>query len=104
MPATLLFVALAALTAADSSTSAASSEPEPATDPPSSPPPPAEQPTLRPAVALRAARPWSFTATVGPVALGTALAFKIDDAFSAPLLALTLVTTLAVHAAGNLMK
>ena len=61
-------------------------------------------PKLRPAVALRAMRPWSFTATVGPVALGTALAFEIDDAFNAPLFGLTLITTLAVHAAGNLMN
>lgn len=61
-------------------------------------------PPLKPLLALRAARPWSFTATIGPVALGTALAFKIEDAFSAPLLMLTLATTLGVHAAGNLMN
>jgi 1,4-dihydroxy-2-naphthoate octaprenyltransferase len=63
-----------------------------------------KQPVLRPALALRAARPWSFTATAGPVALGTALAFKIDDAFSVPILLLTLLTTLGVHSAGNLMN
>ena len=55
-------------------------------------------------LALRAARPWSFTATVGPVALGSALAFKLEDAFNVPVLLLTLATTLSVHAAGNLMN
>jgi len=55
-------------------------------------------------VMLRAARPWSFTATLGPVALGTALAYKFEDAFSAPLLLFSLITTLGVHAAGNLMN
>ena len=74
-------------------------EPEPELDAARSAPP-----TLRPAVALKAARPWSFTATVGPVALGAAMAFKFDDAMNPLLLGLTLVTTLAVHAAGNLMK
>merc|ERR1719446_433900 len=44
-------------------------------------PPPA--PPLSFGVALRAARPWSFTATIAPVLLGTAL---------------------SVHAAGNLMN
>lgn len=63
-----------------------------------------QQPALKPMLALRAARPWSFTATVGPVALGSAFAYKFDDAFSAPLLVLTLITTLGVHAAGNLMN
>ena len=57
---------------------------------------------LKPLVMLRAARPWSFTATLGPVALGTALAYKFEDAFSAPLLLFSLITTLGVHAAGNL--
>lgn len=64
----------------------------------------APTPALKPLLALRATRPWSFTATVGPVALGTALAFKIEDAFSGPMLLLTLITTLGVHAAGNLMN
>ena len=61
-------------------------------------------PALKAGVALRAARPWSFTATAGPVALGTALAFKLEDAFNLPLLLLTLTTTLGVHAAGNLLN
>jgi len=59
---------------------------------------------MRPKTALLAMRPWSFTATVGPVALGAALAFKFEDVFSVPRFLLTLVTTLGVHAAGNLMN
>jgi 1,4-dihydroxy-2-naphthoate octaprenyltransferase len=62
------------------------------------------RPTMRPKVALRAMRPWSFTATVGPVALGAALSYKIDDVFSLPRFLLTMVVTLAVHGAGNLMN
>ena len=64
------------------------------------------KPPLKLGVAIRAARPWSFTATVGPVALGAALAFKDlqKDEFDLALLAFTLVTTVAVHAAGNLMN
>lgn len=67
-------------------------------------PPQAALPSLKPKLALRAARPWSFPATVGPVVLGSALAFKFDDVFSTPMFLLTLVTTLSVHAAGNLMN
>jgi len=73
-------------------------------------PPPAATPAmegkslLTRGVALRAARPWSFPATVGPVLLGTAAAFQVDDAFNPLLLGFTLITTLGVHAAGNLMN
>ena len=59
------------------------------------PPPPSKLPFSK---ALLAARPWSFGATVAPVLYGTALAYAAEDAFSAPLLVLTLVTTLGVHA------
>ena len=55
-------------------------------------------------VALRAARPWSFPATVGPVLFGSALAFQVEDRFGPLKLLLTLGTTLSVHAAGNLMN
>ncbi|KAL1515766.1 hypothetical protein AB1Y20_002382 [Prymnesium parvum] len=55
-------------------------------------------------LALRAARPWSFSATATPVALGTALAFQVEDKFRLVRLVLTLMTTLSVHAAGNLMN
>lgn len=55
-------------------------------------------------MALRAARPWSFTATLSPVALGTALALKSEQSFSLQTAVLTTVTTVAVHAAGNMMN
>ena len=37
------------------------------------------KPLLTMGVALRAARPWSFPATVAPVLLGTAAAFQVCD-------------------------
>ena len=55
-------------------------------------------------LAFRAARPWSFTATLSPVLLGTALAFKVEDKFRSVRLVLSLIVTLSVHAAGNLMN
>ena len=78
---------------------------EPSTPPASQTPPPTKPAQKLPfKLALRAARPWSFGATVAPVLYGTALAYAAEDAFSAPLLVLTLVTTLGVHAAGNLIN
>jgi len=59
---------------------------------------------LRLGVALRAARPWSFPATISPVLFGSALAFQVEDRFGPLKLLLTLGTTLSVHAAGNLMN
>lgn len=56
------------------------------------------------AVAVRAARPWSFPATISPVLFGSALAFQVEDSFGPLKLLLTLGTTLGVHAAGNLMN
>jgi hypothetical protein len=50
---------------------------------------------LRLAVALRAARPWSFPATVSPVLFGSALAFQVEDRFGPLKLLLTLGTTLS---------
>ena len=66
--------------------------------------PPSRAPRLRPRAALVAARPWSFTATASPVVLGAALAWRADDTFSPLRLGLALVTTLGVHAAGNLLN
>jgi len=54
--------------------------------------------------ALRAARPWSFSASVTPVLYGAALAFKEEDAFSPLVLGLSLLTAVSVHAAGNLVN
>ena len=65
---------------------------------------PLPRPMMAPKTALRAMRPWSFTATAGPVSLGAALSYTIDDVFSVPRFLLTLVVTLAVHGAGNLMN
>jgi hypothetical protein len=52
-------------------------------------------------VALRAARPWSFTASATPILYGSALAFKLEDAFSPAVLGLSLLTAVSVHAAGE---
>jgi len=51
-----------------------------------------------------AARPWSFTASLTPVALGTTLAYKVHGVFSVPVLLLVCLTAIAVHAAGNLVN
>jgi hypothetical protein len=68
-------------------------------------PPAAAQPRRLPLkLAFRATRPWSFPATISPVALGTALAFQLEDKFRPLRLLLSLVVTLSVHAAGNLMN
>lgn len=51
-----------------------------------------------------ALRPWSFTASFIPVALGSTLAYKISDEFSIVVFFLTCLTALSVHAAGNLVN
>lgn len=53
---------------------------------------------------LLALRPWSFTATFTPVALGSILAYKATEGFSLQVIFLTLVTVLSVHASGNLVN
>ena len=109
--ALVLIAALAAAAAEDAAPNSSSEAPvaetpaEPAASPaPQTTPTPAKAQKLPFKLALRAARPWSFGATVAPVLYGTALAYAAEDAFSAPLLVLTLVTTLGVHAAGNLIN
>lgn len=49
-------------------------------------------------------RPWSFSSSLTPVALGAALAYKSTGVFSIPLFLVTGLTVLAVHAAGNLVN
>lgn len=49
-------------------------------------------------------RPWSFSASLTPVALGAALAFKNTGVINVPVLLVTCVTVLAVHGAGNLVN
>lgn len=53
---------------------------------------------------LIALRPWSFTASITPVALGSVLAYKAQGDFSLAILIITLITALSVHAAGNLVN
>lgn len=51
-----------------------------------------------------ALRPWSFSASMTPVALGCALCYKMTDHFNLAVFILTCITVLAVHAAGNLVN
>jgi len=53
---------------------------------------------------LVALRPWSFTASLGPVALGTCLAFKSLGIFNLWIYIATNICALSVHAAGNLVN
>ena len=53
---------------------------------------------------LIALRPWSFAASITPVALGSALAYKATGQFGIIIFLLTLVSALSVHAAGNLVN
>lgn len=54
-----------------------------------------------------ALRPWSFSASLTPVMLGSALAYNhlpTGEPFSCLVLVLTLVCALCVHGAGNLVN
>lgn len=51
-----------------------------------------------------ALRPWSFSASLTPVALGSALAYRAEEALDPRLLLGSAVTVLAVHGAGNLVN
>ncbi|EEC08876.1 1,4-dihydroxy-2-naphthoate octaprenyltransferase, putative [Ixodes scapularis] len=53
---------------------------------------------------LLALRPWSFSASFAPVALGAALAYKVSHEFSPLVFVTTCVTALSVHAAGNVVN
>jgi len=53
---------------------------------------------------LIALRPWSFTASLSPVALGTSLAFKSLNVFNLWIYIATSICALSVHAAGNLVN
>ncbi|XP_023232267.1 ubiA prenyltransferase domain-containing protein 1 homolog [Centruroides vittatus] len=48
-----------------------------------------------------ALRPWSFSASLTPVALGAALAYKSSGSFNIVVFLVTCLTALSVHAAGN---
>ncbi|XP_050414659.1 ubiA prenyltransferase domain-containing protein 1 [Patella vulgata] len=51
-----------------------------------------------------ALRPWSFTASFTPVALGCTLAYKTTGDFHPAIFIYSLITALSVHAAGNLVN
>ena len=51
-----------------------------------------------------ALRPWSFSASLTPVALGSCLAFKAVGTFNVVVFIFTCVCALAVHAAGNVVN
>ncbi|XP_020829618.1 ubiA prenyltransferase domain-containing protein 1 [Phascolarctos cinereus] len=51
-----------------------------------------------------ALRPWSFSASLSPVALGSALAYRSQGALQPGLLLGSAVAVLAVHGAGNLVN
>ncbi|KAI8795810.1 ubiA prenyltransferase domain-containing protein 1-like isoform X1 [Biomphalaria glabrata] len=53
---------------------------------------------------LIALRPWSFTASITPVALGSCLAYKTQGVFNISIFFAAIVTALCVHAAGNLVN
>ena len=53
---------------------------------------------------LVALRPWSFTASMTPVLLGSCLAYKSTDKFDFWILLITCFSALSVHAAGNLVN
>ena len=51
-----------------------------------------------------ALRPWSFSASLTPVLLGSVLAYNRNENFQLVILFLTLIITLCVHGAGNLVN
>lgn len=53
---------------------------------------------------VHALRPWSFSASLTPVAIGAALAYKSTEQFDIPLFLITCLTAVSVHAAGNVVN
>ena len=53
---------------------------------------------------LVALRPWSFTASLCPVGLGSCLAYKAHGTFNIWIFITTCICALSVHAAGNLVN
>ncbi|XP_030640363.1 ubiA prenyltransferase domain-containing protein 1 [Chanos chanos] len=51
-----------------------------------------------------ALRPWSFSASLTPVALGSALAYKLEGSVDLLILLVCAVAVLVVHGAGNLVN
>ncbi|KAK9515660.1 hypothetical protein VZT92_026287 [Zoarces viviparus] len=59
---------------------------------------------LKCAAYVLALRPWSFSASLTPVALGSALAYKLGGSVDLVILMVCAVTVLMVHGAGNLVN
>lgn len=53
---------------------------------------------------VHALRPWSFSASLTPVAIGAALAYKSTEQFDITLFLITCLTAVSVHAAGNVVN
>lgn len=51
-----------------------------------------------------ALRPWSFSASLTPVALGSALAYKLEGSVDLVVLMVCAIAVLVVHGAGNLVN
>ena len=51
-----------------------------------------------------ALRPWSFSASLTPVALGSALAYKLEGSVDLVILMVCAIAVLVVHGAGNLVN
>ena len=51
-----------------------------------------------------ALRPWSFSTSLMPVLLGSTLAYKFTGIFDLTTLVITAITTLLIHAAGNVVN
>lgn len=74
-------------------------------------PPPADRPPIKAAgwkkkcaSYVLALRPWSFSASLTPVALGSALAYRAEGSLDFFVLLACAVAVLAVHGAGNLVN
>ncbi|XP_053280771.1 ubiA prenyltransferase domain-containing protein 1 [Pleuronectes platessa] len=59
---------------------------------------------LKCAAYVLALRPWSFSASLTPVALGSVLAYKLDGSVDLVILMVCAVAVLVVHGAGNLVN
>ncbi|KFM63531.1 UbiA prenyltransferase domain-containing protein 1-like protein, partial [Stegodyphus mimosarum] len=53
---------------------------------------------------VHALRPWSFSASLTPVAIGAALAYKSTGQFDTSIFLITCLTAVSVHAAGNVVN
>lgn len=77
---------------------------QPGADAPGPAEPPARSWRRKCASYVLALRPWSFSASLTPVALGSALAYRAQAALDPRLLLGCAVAVLAVHGAGNLVN